>query len=181
MKVVDRGKYVWYNGFKLEKEGTNMAKFKAFSGTVYHQVDDKGRVRIPSKFFLKDDGGEAAVKNDDKNYAMELYFMAGTSGCISVYEKEALEVRLQALMEIPNSSEKVVMAKRKIMGSVERVETDKQGRVVIPTPLRLYAKINRELVTVGNIDHFEIWAKEVYEPMDSEMSFKSAYSEVGFF
>ena len=31
-----------------------MAKFKAFMGTVYHQVDDKGRVRIPSKFFLKD-------------------------------------------------------------------------------------------------------------------------------
>ena len=160
-----------------------MAKFKAFSGTVYHQVDDKGRVRIPSKFFLKDgeDTAEASDKNDDKNYAMELYFMAGTSGCISVYEKDALEVRLQALREIPNTSERVVMAKRKIMSSVEKVETDKQGRVVIPTPLRIYAKINKELVTVGNDDHFEIWAKEVYEPMDSEMSFSSAYGEVGFF
>ena len=161
-----------------------MAKFKAFSGTVYHQVDDKGRVRIPSKFFLKADGEEEAEtteKNEDKNYSMPLYFMAGTQGCISVYMKDALEARLQALREIPNTSERVVMAKRKIMSSVERLETDKQGRVVIPTALRTYAKINKELVTVGMDDHFEIWAKEVYEPMDAEMSFSSAYGEVGFF
>ena len=157
-----------------------MAKFKAFSGTVYHQVDDKGRVRIPSKFFLKDED-ETEGKSEERNFAMTFYFMAGTQGCISVYTKEALEARLQALREVNIDSERKLMAKRKIMSSVEKVETDKQGRVVIPTALRLYAKINKELITVGNDDHFEIWAKEVYEPMDTEMSYSSAYGEVGFF
>ena len=155
-----------------------MALLEAFTGTVYHQVDDKGRVRIPSKFFPK---GEEEDEKADKNFAMKFYFMAGTQGCISVYMKEELDARLLRMRSIPDSSERVAMAKRKITSSIEKVETDKQGRVVIPTALRAYAKINKELVTVGADDHFEIWAKEVYEPMDSDMSFSSAYGEVGFF
>ncbi len=146
-----------------------------FSGTVYHQLDDKGRVRIPSRFFPKAEEGE------ERNFAMKFYFMAGTQGCISVYLKEGLDDRIAALRAIPNTSEKVVQSKRKILGSIESVETDKQGRAVIPPFLRTYAKIGKELVTVGMDDHFEIWAKEEHDRQDGGLTYAQAYSEVGFF
>ena len=155
-----------------------MAFNESLMGTVYHQVDEKGRVRIPSKFFPRE---EEEDDKAEKSFAMKFYFMAGTQGCISVYLKEALDSRLMRMRNVPDSSEKVANAKRKIMSSIEKVETDKQGRAVIPPALRQYAGINKELVSVGVDDHFEIWSKEVYDKMDAGMSFSSAYDEVGFF
>lgn len=146
-----------------------------FNGTVYHQVDDKGRVRIPSKFFPKD-----AESEEDKS-GRKFVFMAGPQGCIAVYLPESLEERIERLRNLPNDSVMIVSAKRKILGSIEYVETDKQGRVVIPTNLRDHAKIGRELVSVGMDDHFEIWSKAEFERQDMEMSFDRAYSEIGFF
>lgn len=147
-----------------------------FSGTVYHQVDEKGRVRIPSKIFPK-----AEKEGEEQNCVIKVTLMAGAQGCISVYRQEELAVRLEKLRAISDSDKRAVAAKRKILGSIAELETDKQGRVVIPIPLRAYAQIKKEVVTIGMDDHFEIWAKEVFDKMDSEMSFEEAYSEVGFF
>lgn len=143
-----------------------------FSGTTSHQLDDKGRVRIPSKFYklIAKDGEPVLLK-----------CMVGTQGCISVYLPEQYEVRLEKMRAIPDSSLQIVQAKRKIMSSVEDVETDRQGRFVLPANLRTYAHIENDLVTVGNDDHFEIWAKEIYGPLDQTMSFQSASELVGFY
>ncbi len=142
-----------------------------YLGTVFHQIDNKGRVRIPSKF----------LSDEERDVPVKYCFMSGSQGCISVYREQALSARLQGLKETPDNSAAIVMAKRKISGSVELVETDRQSRVVIPPALRKYAKIDRDIVTIGLFDHFEIWAKEVYDRMNEEMSFESAYAQVGFF
>ena len=144
-----------------------------FTGTVYHQVDEKGRVRIPSKFLSKclEEGADSLV--------VPLALMAGSQGCISVYTLDALGSRLEELDRMPETSAEVI--KRKIRGSVEESVTDKQGRLVIPPNLRNIAQINRDLVTVGMGDHFEIWSKDVFEKGEGDMSFETAFSLVGFF
>ena len=147
---------------------------KEFGGTVCHQIDDKGRVRIPSKFLSR-------LGEHETDTEVKLVLMAGSQGCISVYPPEALEIRLAALRAIPNTSAEVVKAKRKVLSSIEYTETDKQGRVVIPGLLRTNAQIVRELVTVGMDDHFEIWAKEVYDRNDGDMGFETAFGTVGYF
>lgn len=149
-----------------------------YSGTVSHQLDDKGRVRIPSKFFPKSDD---KTEDDKRDFTMKFYFMAGSQGCISVYLPEALDRRIDSMRNVTNSTEDTVRAKRKILASIESVVTDKQGRTVIPPSLRNYAKIGKELISVGADDHFEIWAKDEYEKQDGIMSYERAYSEVGFF
>lgn len=148
-----------------------------FGGTVFHQVDEKGRVRIPAKFLSKCASG--AVPGAEGVY--KLIFMAGAHGCISVYLEQDLNVRLERLNAQPDNDSQTVMAKRKIIGSIEDVETDKQGRVVIPSALRAYAHIGKDLVSVGVGDHFEIWAKEAYEKINADVSYMSAYETVGFF
>ncbi len=150
----------------------------SFCGRAEHQLDDKGRVRIPSKFFPKREDGE----DDGKGYAMKFYFMPGTQGCISVYLKDALDARLEKkLRNVENDTAESVKSKRKILSSIELVETDKQGRAVIPNTLRTSAKIVKDLITVGMDDHFEIWAKEQYDLVNGDMTFAQAYSMVGFF
>lgn len=150
---------------------------EGFGGTVYHQVDEKGRVRIPAKFLSKSASGAKVGEEGVYRYS----FMAGANGCISVYLERELNIRLERLNEIPDRDSKTIKSKRKILGSIEDVETDKQGRVVIPPTLRQYANINKELVSVGVGDHFEIWAKEVFERVNMDVSYESAYDTVGFF
>ena len=152
-----------------------MFDFIGLTGTVNHQLDEKSRVRIPSKFLPK----EAQAKEDKSG--LKFYFMAGSQGCISVYTKEALAGRLEKMRGNENNTLEVVEAKRKILASIEEVETDKQGRIVITANLRAVAKLIKDLVSIGVDDHFEIWAKEEYEKHDSNMSYDRAYSIVGFF
>ena len=145
------------------------------SGKFYHQMDEKNRVRLPSKFLPK----ELQSKEDKSGFTF--YFMVGVQGCISVYTKEALAGRLERMRANKENSLDDVGAKRKILASIEEVETDKQGRIVITSNLRTAAKLNKDLVSIGVDDHFEIWAKEEYEKQDSCMSYDRAYSIVGFF
>ena len=152
-----------------------MFDFIGLTGTVNHQLDEKCRVRIPSKFLPK----EAQAKEDKSG--LEFFFMAGAQGCISVYTKEALAERLGKMRANEDKTQDVVEAKRKILASIEEVETDKQGRIVVPANLRTFAKINKDLVSIGVDDHFEIWAKEEHEKQDPNMSYERAYSIVGFF
>ena len=40
---------------------------------------------------------------------------------------------------------------------------DKQGRITIPQELKIYAGIEKELITVGSNKTIEIWSKEFWE------------------
>ena len=54
-------------------------------------------------------------------------------------------------------------------------EMDKQGRVLVPSNLREYAKIDREVVVIGVSSRFEIWSQEVWDEYSSrtEESYES--------
>ena len=64
-------------------------------------------------------------------------------------------IAMEKLEYISSAGLRVLLAAQKIM--------DKQGRMVIPQFLREEAGIEKDLVTIGVLDHLEIWAKEVYD------------------
>lgn len=43
------------------------------------------------------------------------------------------------------------------------MEFDRTGRILIPSPLRDYAKLGKEVTVIGTGDAIEIWDKEAYE------------------
>ena len=49
---------------------------------------------------------------------------------------------------------------RDFFGNSVLCDLDSQGRVLIPTNLREYAHINKDLVTVGAMNKVEIWSAE---------------------
>ena len=55
------------------------------------------------------------------------------------------------------------LALRVFAKSFTYVEGDQQGRMILPTKLKEYAKIDKDLVICGAGSHIEIWAKEVHD------------------
>lgn len=122
-----------------------------FKGMVEHQLDDKNRLRIPSRF-KKELTGESG----EKPYS----FFRGMYGCIYVMTDEELDRTLAPIAE-PGLSEGNKVTKM-IFSSVHQAEEDAQGRVVLPAMLKKMAGIKKDIITLGNGNRLEIWAAERY-------------------
>ena len=124
-----------------------------FVGEFTHQVDDKGRIRIPTKF--KSALGEEAP-----------FIMQGEEKCLYVYSKKFSYEMLESVFGGGKFNDKEMNAqKARLMSKACYGEEDKQGRVTIPQALLKYAKIDvsSTIVSVGAYDHVQIWAKEAWE------------------
>ena len=121
-----------------------------FSQSFTHQLDDKKRVRIPSKLF--------------DQLGAEFVITAGVDNCLYIYTKEYYDnVFVPKLNALPMSSQDARYIKRVFMSYTFSIETDKHGRFVLPDELAEISHITKNIVTVGMGDHIEIWAQEVYK------------------
>ena len=122
-----------------------------FKGVFEHQLDDKNRLRIPSKFKK-----ELTGEHGEKTYS----FFRGMNRCICVMSDDLLDDTISALSEegISESNE----ASTLFFGSIFSAEEDAQGRVVLPSALKKMAGINKNIVTLGRGKRLEIWAAEKY-------------------
>ncbi len=136
------------------------------TGRSSHQVDDKGRIRIPVKF--KDDLG----KNP--------FITVGKNGCLYIYPKDEAERILgESFGEVSGFADDPRLdAMRKIFSRGDFVEEDKQGRISLPQYLIEHAKLSKNVVSIGMRNHVELWDEEVWSAYDNsidlEESFKSA-------
>ncbi len=133
-----------------------------FCGEKTHQIDEKNRIRIPSCF--KADLGAGYV------------FGKGPNGVIDILPKETIDRRLTALQEKLGGEfcdEGVQELLYNYASNFINASEDSQGRVVLPEELRKYAKINKDVVTVGAIDHLVLMSSE----KRSEQQNKQSYSE----
>ena len=119
-----------------------------FMGEYNHTIDAKGRLIIPSKF--REQLGEAFV------------ITKGNDGCLSIYTKEAWETFLEGIKRMPNN--KITRQYvREFVSSAEEIETDKQGRALIPALLREHAGLEKDVVLAGVIDKIEVWDKTKWD------------------
>lgn len=119
-----------------------------FMGEYNHTVDTKGRVIVPSKF--REQLGE------------EFVVTKGLDGCLFVYDNtewRALEEKLHAL---PLTNANARKFSRFFLAGATTCEVDKQGRILLPSVLRDFAKIDKEAVLVGVGSRIEIWSREVW-------------------
>ena len=122
-----------------------------FKGVFEHQLDDKNRLRIPSRFKK-----ELVGENGEKTYS----FFRGMNNCICVMADEQLDDMIASLAEegISESNEASML----FFGSIFSAEEDAQGRVVLPAALKRMAGITKDVVTLGRGKRLEIWSAEKY-------------------
>ena len=115
-----------------------------FYGDHEHTLDDKGRVAIPAKF--REQLGE------------RVWLTRGFDGNLLGFSDTRWQQLAQDLDKLsiadPNSRE----LRRQIFGSASECEPDKQGRIVVPQPLRTSAKLSGTAVFAGIGSYFEIWS-----------------------
>lgn len=112
-----------------------------FRGETECTLDDKGRLLIPIRY--REELGEVVT------------LARGTYGQINVYPKTLYDEMLKAA-QLSEENGEFPNATRLLAAGVE-CEVDRQGRIVIPSLLRRSARLNSDVVVVGNIDHLEIW------------------------
>ncbi len=115
------------------------------SGSVEHTLDDKNRIRIPKRFRDLFPEGEP------------LSFVKYLHGCIAVFPTREFYDRVNYMAAIRSNDPNAIIYKRTILCGIVPVDEDSQGRASLPGPLREYAGITKDVITVGMIDYVEIW------------------------
>lgn len=137
---------------------------KLLSGKVVHQMDAKSRIRIPAKY-------KSAFPENEK-----LYFVEYAPECITVMPESVLGTKLSSFDNVNPGDPEMMMAKRRILSSIDEVAEDGQGRTQIPKSFRDYAKLSKDVVTVGMGNYVEIWSLEKFEEQMGGMSIQQANS-----
>ena len=135
-----------------------------FFGEYSHALDEKGRIRIPSK--LKVGLGEYVATK-------------GVNNCIYIFSKTYFETEfLESINRISAYSLTGQNAVRAILSSTFEIEEDNQGRFVLPNSLKEFAGITKSVVSVGVGKRIEIWDEETWKEYNSKTSFLDAIKEL---
>ncbi len=139
-----------------------------FKGMFEHQLDDKNRIRIPSKFKK-----ELTGENGEKSYS----FFRGMNNCICVMADDELDDAIAAISEegISESNQASAM----FFSSIFSAEEDAQGRVVLPAMLKRIAGIQKDIITIGRGKRLEIWSAERYYDYISGVDYDAELKKLG--
>ena len=119
-----------------------------FTGEFNHTIDAKGRMIVPNKF---------------RNLLGDSFVVSKSlDGCLSIYDKSKWDELEKKLNSLPFTDKRARELKRFILGSGSVCETDKQGRILIPMPLRKSANLNQNVILIGVGDHIELWDEEMF-------------------
>ena len=127
-------------------------------GEFHHNIDEKGRLIIPSKF--RSELGE------------RLIITKGLDKCLFVYSETEWNKVMQKVDSLQFTKKNVRAFERTFIGGASIIEFDKQGRINITSPLVHYANIQKECVIIGVNERLEIWGLEEFDKymMESEES-----------
>jgi MraZ protein len=123
----------------------------AFHGAAVITLDAKGRVAIPTRH-------RSALLDAGRS----LVVTAHPDGCVLIYpaaEWEPVRARVEAF---PSFHPQASWWKRLLLGFEEHVAPDSSGRILLPSALRVHAKLERDAMMVGQGRYFELWDSGVW-------------------
>ena len=120
-----------------------------FIGEYRHTADAKGRVSVPAKF-REELGGT-------------FFISKGLDQTLTIYPPKEWERFQEKLLTASVMNAQARAFNRMFFSGAAEVELDKQGRILIPPQLRDYAKIDKDLIIIGNGPRVEIWSQEVWD------------------
>ena len=127
-----------------------------FRGSTQLALDGKGRLSIPAKYrerLMARCGGHVMLTADP------------TNGCLLLYpypEWEEVEQQINALRGMDAFTRQLKML---VVGSAEELELDSAGRILVPPMLRKYAKLEKDVVLVGQNKNFALWSEPAWQAL----------------
>lgn len=125
-----------------------------FIGEYSHNIDDKGRIALPTKFRLDLSKGAVVTR--------------GLDNCLFLYTQSEWEKLAAKLANMPIAQSKSRAFARLMLAGAMDVEMDKQGRVILPEYLRKYAGMKKKVVITGLYNRLEIWDEQKWNSYKKE-------------
>jgi MraZ protein len=120
-----------------------------FLGTHSPRLDEKGRLFLPARF--RDELADGLV------------ITKGQERCLYVFTSAEFARRADALQAASINAKAARDYGRIFFSSASDEVPDKQGRIIIPPPLRTYAGLDRDCTVIGANTRVEIWDAAAWE------------------
>jgi MraZ protein len=137
-----------------------------FLGTHTPRLDDKGRLILPAKFRDQLEAGVVVTRGQER--------------CLYVFPVLEFERLAGQLRQAPVTSKQARDYLRVFLSGASDELVDKQGRVTIPSMLRSYAGLDRDVAVIGAGERVEIWDLTAWETYlaEQEQNFAEQTEEV---
>ncbi|MGQ9627205.1 MAG: division/cell wall cluster transcriptional repressor MraZ [Anaerolineae bacterium] len=124
-----------------------------FLGSYKHNIDGKGRLTIPAKFRAE--------------LAQGLVITQGIEPCLVVYPMSEWTKLAGNINSLPFTQKEARDLRRLVFARANDTTPDRQGRVLVPTPLREYARLelDGDVIIAGMYSYLEIWNPQLWKEM----------------
>lgn len=119
----------------------------SFRGSFDYAMDDRGRVAIPAKYRAEFPNGLAVIT-------------PASEGCLRIFPEAAFQQMSEETASVPATTRDGRRARRLFDARAFDAELDRQGRILVPAPLRELAGLNGAVVVAGNRECLELWNPE---------------------
>jgi MraZ protein len=123
---------------------------KVLRGNYSAKIDDKGRLKIPNAF-------RAVV---EEQHGAALFVTSITGDSVRIYPMPVWMGVEERLSRMPSTHPARLKFLDRVNYFGQLGEFDSQGRVSLPTRLRVSAGMNGEVDVLGQVDYLEIWNHE---------------------
>jgi MraZ protein len=119
-----------------------------FRGINGINIDAKGRIVMPTRYRdrLQEESSGRVVMTIDTD-----------ERCLLLYPIQAWEVIENKLAELPSFNPQARRIQRLLIGHATELELDNNGRILLPSILRDYAGLQKEVMLIGQGKKFELW------------------------
>ena len=124
-----------------------------FYGEFKHTLDRKQRIIIPAKF-------RDAIK---EHYVERFFITRGLDKCLFMFIEDEWKVQEQKFKSMSFTKRESRKFNRLYFSGASEMVPDKQGRILIPSYLKDYAEIKKEVYIIGVSNRIEIWSHELWE------------------
>ena len=121
-----------------------------FVGQYEHQMDEKGRVSLPSAFRREADSERFVLLQWEPEY-------------LSLFTASKWVEIQGRLLQFRGGDPQAWNQVRLIVANVVEVSPDKQGRILVPATLQEAAGLSGTVLLSGNIDRVELWDPTRYK------------------
>jgi MraZ protein len=118
-------------------------------GEYTSKIGDKKRISLPKKL--------------RKELGNNLILTRGYENALVLVNKDMWQTIAKDVVSGSFINSKIRDTSRFLVGSAVEVNTDSQGRFVIPQALYEHATLNKEVVFIGLVNWVEVWDKKKWE------------------
>lgn len=123
---------------------------KVLIGKYRHTLDEKNRVRIPTKF--------------KEGLSSTIYLLPGRTGCLYIIPEENFEKLAHKFTDVDIfSDDEINDVATMYFSAASEIKEDAQGRILLNDQVKSIAGIDKEIDFVGRNDYVEIWPAEEYD------------------